>query len=267
MKWNGSVFAAMLKYWRGKRGLSQLDLALNAEVSTRHLSCLETGRSRPSDRMVLLLCVVLDVPLRERNTMLQAAGFEPFYEEPVPTDLFDEHTQLGRVLKMMLERHAPYPMVIMDQAYDIIKSNHSAQWLMQSMLPTTQRQPNAVLALFDPKQVRPYMNDWEHTARAILCRLQRESLLHPHHERLHLLIEEVFELPDIPPTWRQPDFAHGAETSYLLSFSFNGLALSFVTTIMKFDAPQNVTVDELQIESYFPWDDITREACLAFGHG
>lgn len=124
----GGLFAAQLKYWRRKRGLSQLDLSLAADVSARHISFLETGRARPSEAMVVRLANVLAVPPRERNALLEAAGFEPRATEP------DEIPgEIRRALEHMLAKLEPYPVVIMDQCYTVLELNRAARALFGAL--------------------------------------------------------------------------------------------------------------------------------------
>lgn len=254
------LFAALLKYWRGRRGLSQLDLALTADVSARHISFLETGRSQPSREMVLLLASTLDVPLREQNAMLRAAGFDPAFEEP-PLDALRDPA-IERALDRMMAQHEPYPMVLMDRCYDVLRMNQGATRLFTTAVEAPPDRFNAVEALFDGSLLRPLVVNWEETARELVSRLHRESLHRPQDARLAALLEEILARPDVPDGWRRPDFSRGTSAAFAFRFRFHGQEFAFLTTLMTFSAPQNVTLDELQIESYFPLDDQTHRACL-----
>lgn len=253
------LFAALLKYWRGRRGWSQLDLSLAAEISTRHVSFLENGRSRPSEAMVCTLGAALDVPLRDQNEMLRAAGFLDIFAEPELDGL--EDPGIARAIERMMLQHEPYPMVLMTAAYDILRVNQGAQRLFSLAMPGSPVGHNAIELMF--AQARPMISNWDATAREMTARLHRECLHRPEDGRLGEVLEGILEDPDVPKTWRQPDFSKRASATFRIGFEFGDARLSFLTTITTFSAPQNVTLDELIIESYFPLDDATEAMCAA----
>ena len=127
------LFPALLKHWRGRRGLSQLDLALAADVSSRHVSFLETGRSSPSASMVLRLAQALHVPLRHINAMLHAAGHEAVYPEPTPGQALPD--EVARALDLLKSHHDPFPVVVLDRKYDVIDLNRGALALFSNVIP------------------------------------------------------------------------------------------------------------------------------------
>lgn len=252
------LFPALLKYWRGSRGLSQLDLALAADVSARHISFMETGRASPSKAMVLTLGNTLQIPLREQNALLQAAGFEPQFHDPGFTASFDG--PLGFVMQQMLDKHEPYPMTILDWGYDLLRSNQGGSLMLSLFTGSNdpEQSINIFEMVFDPELARPFIKDWEAIAHTLLCRLHREALLKSHDERLNRLIEKVLRYPDVPKDWRHPDFSQSNEPFLTVNMSKDGLELSFVTMMTAFNAPQNITTEELLIESYFPANEATR---------
>ena len=256
------LFPALLKYWRGRRGMSQLDLALSADVSSRHISFMETGRSKPSEEMVLRLAATLDVPMREQNNLLRAAGFEPVFDE---RDLASgAPPEIRRVIERMMVQQEPYPMVVMNRAYDVLNMNAAAQRLLPRLVadPTALLPPvNAMKGLFDPAGFRPFIVDWEDGARMLLARLHREALHHPEDERLAELVEAILAFPDVPEEWRIPDFSRGSEPTFRVRLKRGDVELAFLTTMTVFSAPQNVTLDDVQIESYFPLDEETQRFC------
>ena len=154
----------LLRHWRGVRRLSQLALALEAQTTTRHVSFIETGRSQPSRAMVLRLARVLDVPIRERNQLLLAAGYAPVYAE---TGLAAEDAALvAAALQRMLAAHEPYPAVVMDRYWNILDRNHAAHalfgWLLRER---AQHGPgNLIRNFFDPDGLRPYVANWDEAA-------------------------------------------------------------------------------------------------------
>lgn len=252
------VFAAMLRYWRTRRGMSQLDLALTAEVSARHVSYLETGRSQPGRDMVLLLAATLGVPLRDRNVMLREAGFEPAFPEP---GLGALHPGVEHALRVLLRQHEPYPALVLDRGYDVLRTNAAAGRLVEHLVGAVPERWNAMHALFAPAGVRDALDDWETVAREAVARLRRESLQAPSDERLRTLLDAVLGAPGVPEAWRTPDLSLGTTGALDLRFRIGNETLAFVTTMLAFHAPQNVTLDELQIEYYVPADEATARAC------
>ena len=250
------AFPALLRYWRSQRGLSQLDLGLNAGVSARHLSFLETGRSRPSVEMVMLLLETLDVPLRSRNEVLRAAGFEAHYPDPGIESMLAG--PLALTVDLMLRHHEPFPMLVVDRHYEVAATNQAAARFLA--LAGLEHHDNVVRLLFDA-EARPLVDDWQRTAGEILRRLQREVLHRPGDEAMADLLADLLKTPDIPSDWRQPDLAAGSEPAIPLRFRLGDLVLSFMTTITAFNAPINVTLDELRIESFFPLDEVTESFC------
>lgn len=255
------LFPALLKYWRGRRGLSQLDLALNADVSARHVSFMETGRAQPSEGMVLRLGSALDVPLREQNAMLRAAGFGSLYPEPAQEGLT---RAVSMAIDRMMAQQEPYPLVVMDRRYKTFRQNGAADRLLSRFIadPSQMTFPvNALRVVFDPAGARPFIVDWERTARLILTRMHREVLNHPEDEALSKLLDELLSYPDVPPELRYPDLAQPSIPAFTVRLERDDLKLAFLTTVTQFNAPQNVTLDELMIESYFPLDEATERAC------
>jgi len=254
------VFAALLKYWRGHRGMSQLDLSLVAEVSSRHISFLETGRSNPSPEMVLVLAEALDIPMRDTNELLRAAGFEARYSEPGVDELMSG--ALGDAIETMLNHHEPFPMMVVDRLYRVVRCNTSGVKLFALADTDLVNGPpvNVLLLLFDPAS-REMIGDWERTAGTILRRLQREVLHRPHDTEMSELLGQLLDSPGVPEDWRQPDLTEPDEPMLGVEFRSGDISLNFLTTITEFNAPQNVTLEELRIESYFPLDDQTRQLC------
>jgi transcriptional regulator with XRE-family HTH domain len=256
------LFPAVLKHWRQRRGLSQLDLSLAADVSGRHISFLETGRAQPSREMVLRLGAALDVPLRDQNQMLQAAGFEPEFAEPgleggLPPPI-------EQALSRMMRQHEPYPMVVMNHRYDVLRASDGAARLFGLLVldPSAMAPPlNLFRMMFDPRLARGAIVDWERTARAVLSRLHREALARAGDATLGELLRSLLEYPDVPEDFRQPDFSTPSEPTVMLRLRARGLDLGFLVTVTVFSAPQNVTLEELRIESFFPIDDATARAC------
>jgi transcriptional regulator with XRE-family HTH domain len=238
--------------------MSQLDLAIASDVSSRHVSFLETGRAQPSREMVLRLGSTLDVPLREQDAMLQAAGFAEEFGEPsaLPAGVM-------RALDRMLAQHEPFPMTVLDHRYDVTRTNEGGRRLLSRFVADPSaigERMNVFAFLFDPRLTRPFVVDWERVARAMTARLHREVLARPD-PALAAVLRSLFEYPGVPESWRQPDFAAPSDPTLTLRLQRDDLDLAFLTTVTSFNAPQNVALEELRVESYFPLDDATTLAC------
>lgn len=264
---------ALLKQWRAQRGLSQLDLALLADVSARHVSFLETGRSLPSAEMVLRLGAALGAPLRQVNTMLVAAGHEPAFDEaddglPAP---------VTEALELLKRHHDPFPLVIIDPTYRVLDVNRGALAVLTAMAggaPPTSAPPaaeiealglNLARLTFDPDGSQPFIVNFDEVGRELLWRIQREVLADPENDALRRLLDEVLALPTIPDRWREVDLSVPSEPALVLHLRRDDLELRFLTTVTAFQAPQNVAVEQLRIEQWFPYDEPTAAACRALG--
>lgn len=260
---------ALLKQWRSRRGLSQLDLALAADVSARHISFLETGRSLPSAEMVLLLGSTLGVPLGQVNTMLAAAGHDPVFDDS-PGGLPQPVTQAIELLK---SHHEPFPLIVLDHAYNVVDLNLAATMVIGAVLgpespspPPTPAQVadlgmNLARLAFDPAGARPHLENFDDVGRQLLWRIQREALSDPGNGELRALLDKLLDMPTVPPHWRTVDLAVPSEPALVLHLRRNELELRFLTTVTAFQAPQNVAVEHLRIEHWFPYDDATAAAC------
>ena len=258
----GSLFQALLKHFRARRGLSQLDLSLVANISARHLSFLETGRAGPSREMVLRLGTALGMSLREQNSFLKAAGFEIEFAEP--TLEAGLPPAIERALDRMLEQQEPYPLTVLGPCYDIVRANGAAQRVLARFVSNPAAlgaPPNVLRMLFDPRLVRPFVVDWEHTAHGVLARLHREALMKPGDQRLSTLLRSLLEYQDVPDYFREPDLSRPVEATLPFRLKRDGFECAFLTTMTFFSAPQSVALEELMIESYFPLDDATAALC------
>ena len=248
------VFPALLRYWRQQRGLSQLDLGSTAQVSPRHISFLETGRSQPSVEMVSLLAETLDVPLRDRNELLRSAGFDALYPEPDVDDLLDG--PLGVAIDAMLEHHEPFPMMVFDGLYNVVRTNRGGAIFLAMAGAADPIGVNLMRLLFEPN-VRHLVTNWDEVAGELLRRMQRESLHRPNDEALADLLAELVEQPGVPEDWRTPDLLAASDPMVQLHATVGGVELKFLATVTIFNAPSNVTLEELKIESYLPVDEQT----------
>lgn len=251
------TFRAVLRFWRTQRGMSQLDLGLAADISARHISFLETGRSRPSVEMVELLGEVLDVPLRSRNELLRAAGFQPNYPEPTTAELLAG--PLGDAIDALLHHGDPYPVMVIDRRYRLARTNRGGRMLLAlaGVDVEVADDVNLLEILFDPA-LRSVLVAWEELAGQILRRLQREVLRDPSDEQLADLLSRLLDTPGVPEDWRLPDLSGPSDPMISMEVRAGDVRLRFLTTVTVFSAPNNVTLEELQIENYLPVDDATR---------
>ncbi len=258
------LFPALLRHWRNKRGLSQLDLALAADVSARHISFLETGRSLPSPQMVLRLGATLDVSLRHANEMLRAAGHEAVYPEPSVEQGLPE--AVSEALSLMKTHHEPFPLLVMNRAYDLLDLNAGALTLFQAVLPQPEAgvgPMNLARLTFDPSGARSSIANFDEVGSALLWRIQREVLAEPDDGPLRALLDDLLEMPTVDEHWRDADLSVPSTPSVLVKLRVGEQVLQFMTMITALQAPQTVALDELRIETWFPTDTATADACRA----
>lgn len=257
------LFPALLKHWRRTRGLSQLDLAGLCDVSARHLSFLETGRSKASADMVLRLAATLELPLRQQNELLVAAGHPAHYPESAVGSL---DPMVEAAVARMLAVHEPLPMLVFNRYYDVLRTNGGAMQLLARFVAEPARvlarpRQNILHLLFDPDGLRPFVEDWQEIAHEIIARLHREALGHGGDARLSTLLAELLAYPEVPERWRYPDFSHPNRPAFCLWLRRADLRLGFLTALTVFNAPYDVGLEDLRIESYFPLDAATQQAC------
>jgi len=253
------MFGPMLRTWRRRRGASQLALALQSGVSQRHVSFLESGRAKPSREMVVQLTTALDVPLRQRNTMLLAAGFAPVYRE---TSLgAPELTPVRQAIDRMLKQQEPYPAVVIDRLWNLLDANDAAMAFTVFLNegppppPPPGKQPNLLRSLLDPKGLRPKLTNWEEVARYLVSTTYAEILADGGEPKALAFIEEVMAYPDVPASFRKLRFEERPAPVLTLDYIVGGKSLSVFTTIATLGTPQDVTLQEVRIECFFPADD------------
>jgi transcriptional regulator with XRE-family HTH domain len=246
-----------LKFWRAARRLSQLALATEAEVSARHLCFVETGRARPSRELILLLAHVLDVPLRERNQLLLAAGFAPMFKE---TAL--EASELAHVraaLDAILRQQEPFPAVVMNRGWEIVRSNTAASRFFGYLLGDTTPAPtaNVMHMMFDPRLVRPFVTNWPEVAGALLRRIQREAVGRVDDEGTARLLRELLTFPDAQDIWHRSPPTSPVEPVLPVSFAKDGRRFEMFSAVTTLGTPQDITLQEIRIECFFPANPAT----------
>lgn len=258
-------FGLLLKQWRSQRGFSQLDLAVTSQVSQRHISFLESGRARPSREMVLQLATVLEIPLRQQNLMLTAAGFAPIHTE---TDLSSpEMTPVRRALDFMLRQQEPYPGIVVDRYWNLLLANDAATQLLSAFIALEDLQTrfyrdgkiNLMRAMFHPQGFRPFLVNWDDFSGHLLHRLHRETIAEGESEQSKALLDELISYPGIAQNWQSSDPT--TQNSLLLTIHLKktDLELQFFSTIATLGTPYDITLQELRIECLFPANESTEE--------
>lgn len=255
-------FGRLLQQGRRRAGLSQLTLALLADVSARHLSWLETGRSQPSRAMVLRLAERLSVPLRERNAWLQAAGYAPLYAERALAD--PALAPARAALQQLLAAHQPWPALAVDRHWNLVAHNRPVDLLLATVAPALRAPPvNALRLTLHPQGLAPMIEHLPAWREHVLARLGRQATASGD-ATLHALHAELASLPSPGgerggPTAALPDDAVAVPLVLRTPWG----RLSFLTTVTVFGAPHDVTLSELAIETLLPADEATAAALRA----
>lgn len=259
-------FGPVLREWRVRRHRSQLELAVEAGVSQRHISYLETGRSNPSREMVVHLGLVLEVPLRDRNAMLVAAGFAPVYSERSLDD--PELADVRRALETMLEAHDPFPAYLVDRQWNLVTANEAAGRVIARLPAAAQRFAGNVLRLVcHPDGLRTVSPQWEDVAAVTLRRLQSEVAATPTDDALVALLNEALDYPGVPDVRALATVPSHNDVLIPLTIEVDGHRLSLFTTITALMSPVDVTLEELRLEALLPADAATDDALRAMARG
>jgi transcriptional regulator with XRE-family HTH domain len=251
-----STFPARLAWWRKRRGQSQLQLALAAPCSQRHISFLELGRAKPSREMVLRLSAALDVPLRNANELLLAAGYAPVWTE---TDLGAEAlAPIRNALDFMLAQQEPFPAVVVDRRWNLLQANKGAVALVEFLVGPLKAGValNLADALVAPDVLRPHLTNWTDVVRYFVRSVEADAAADGTAETAGLL-ERLLGYKGVRSVMAgTATFA--AEAPVLpMHFQKGRTRLRLFTTIATLGTPQDITLQELRIESFFPMDDAT----------
>ncbi|MEU5255261.1 helix-turn-helix domain-containing protein [Streptomyces longwoodensis] len=253
----------LLRAWRERRRLSQLELALRADSSARHISFVETGRSRPSEEMVLRLAEHLDVPVRERNALLLAAGYAPHYPQtPLDDPALDG---LREGMERLIRGYEPYPALVVDRLYDVQAANRGITLLLEGVPESLLRPPlNAMRLTLHPEGLAPRIRNLRAWRGHLLHQMERQIALHRSPE-LRALYEEVAAYPVPEPRPGEEPDEPVAYFALPMVIEHGGRTLSFVSSISTFNTPMDVTVAELAIETFLPADPATVKYLHALG--
>jgi len=257
----------LLREWRDRRRRSQLDLAIDVGVSTRHLSFVETGRSTPSPELVLAIAEHLDVPLRERNTLLLAAGYAPRFDE-TPIDA-PALAQVRASLQRLLDAHDPYPGLVLDRRWDVVMTNRAAA-TMASLVPEDLVLPtmNLFRATLHPRGLAARTRNFDEWGAYLVTQLRRLVALSAD-ARLVQLLDEVSAYPNVVALTDRSSWRAWEATEVLVPcvLDVGGATLSMFTTLTTFGTPRDITLDELAVELFFPADEDTERLLRASASG
>lgn len=252
----------LLRHWRDVRGISQLDLSFNAGVSQRHISFIESGRSVPSRQMLMDIAQTLDIPLRERNTLLLAAGYAPMYADGAWNA--QEMQSVTKALARMLRQHEPFPAMVMDRYWNVLMTNDAAPRFFNCFIDMAARKgPRNMLHLvFDPDGMRPFVADWQSVADSLIQRVYREAVGRVVDDQTRELLDALRAYPDVK-TSLEPGRALAADGSAAtmpvipIGFVKDGRVLKYFSMVASVGTPQTIAAQELRLECMFPADDET----------
>lgn len=255
---SGQTLGELLRYWRRMRGTSQLELASAAATTPRYVSFVETGRAQPSRQMVARLAGALDVPLRERNGLLLAAGYAPSY----PHARLDapELAQVRAALTAMLEQHEPFPAVVLDPGWNVLRANDGATRLFGGLLaPDPIPEPANVLRLMiEPGPVRDAVLNWPEVVPALLDRARREAVGGVLDLQTAELVGELRARPEVARVLAGAEPSPAAPPVLGVRFRLAGADRAFFSVVSTVGTPIDVTAQELRLEAFFPADEATR---------
>jgi transcriptional regulator with XRE-family HTH domain len=257
---SGTDFPTRLRWWRQRRGLSQLDLALAADVSQRHLGFLELARAAPSRDMVLRLAAALELPLREQNALLLAAGFAPVWRETIlgAPDL----AIVERALDFMLAQQEPYPAFVVDRRWNLLRANRAAQLFVGFLTDTAPQAPdparpiNLADALVAPDALRPLIANWREVALYFIRGVRADALADGT-EATAALLDRLLGYPDVPALFGAAPSDRPPAPVLTIEIRKGGTALQLFTTLATLGTPLDVTVEEIRVECFFPADEAT----------
>ena len=248
----------LLRDWRRRRNLSQLELASRAGVSTRHVSFVETGRSRPTPGMIIRLCDELAVPLREQNRVLLAGGFAPAHPEHRLSE--PPMADIAEAIEAILSSHLPYPALVIDPAWDLVSANDAVYVILDGVAPRLLEPPVNVIRLsLDPEGLAPMIRNLDEWRGHLIARLRHEYDV-SRDDRLAAIIEEYAD-----GTKSSPQQTPGVVVPLRLMVGDDEARLWSTTTV--FGTPREVTVSELAIEAFYPADAATRHLLSARASG
>jgi transcriptional regulator with XRE-family HTH domain len=249
-----SELGVLLRHWRDVRGKSQLDLSLDTGVSQKQISFVESGRSAPSRSTLTAIAQALDIPLRDRNTLLLAAGYAPIFSDS-PWDSI-EMKSVTDALKRILRQHEPFPALVMDRYWNVLMTNECTPRFFNCFIDMASRKGprNMLHLMFDPKGMRPFITNWEDVAKSLFERVYRESIGRVVDEKTKELLTALLAYPDVNGEWKNP-VALSFMPVIPMSFVKDDQLLNYFSMVTTVGTPQTVAAQELRIECMFPADE------------
>jgi len=253
-----SGLGKLLRHWREIRGKSQFDLALDTGVSQRHISFIESGRSTPSRQKLMDIAEGLDVPLRERNMLLMAAGYAPIYSESALGA--PEMESIVKALKRVLRQHEPFPAVVMDRYWNVVMANDAAPIFFGKFIDIASRPSprNLLHLIFDPDGMRHFIADWDAVSESLLARVYRETIGGAVDEKTKELVGTLLSYAS-GDRGKAPKLTTLAPLLPMIPIAFvkDGRTLSYFSMITTVGTPQTIAAQELRVECMYPADDAT----------
>ena len=252
-------FSSLLKHWRNVRRLTQIELAVDANVSARHVCFLETGRSQPSREMVQLLGSALDLPLEERNALHVAAGFVPPYGDK---GLAADHLQpVQQALDFILRQQEPYPGIVVDGHWDVRMRNQASARLLKPFRDSYEMEPgiadNAMHVAFHPRGLRQFIVNWDEFAGQMIQILHRDVAQGS--RAAARLFDDIMAYPGLSAEWRLPRHSQGTSPVMIMQLAKGDFRLAFLSTFTTLAMPTDAALQQIKIECFFPADDATAE--------
>jgi transcriptional regulator with XRE-family HTH domain len=246
----------LLKEWRSLRRRSQLDVSVDTGISQRQISFIESGRSVPSRSTLMNIAEALDIPFRERNVLLLAAGYAPLYSNAAWNSA--EMKSINKALERVLAQHEPYPAIVMDRYWNVLLTNSAAPRFFNCFIDmSTRPSPRNMLHLiFDPQGMRPFIANWQSLAKAMIERVYRETVGHIVDQQTKDLVANLLAYPEVQSDWRAPETT-GALPMIPLSFVKDGAMMNYFSLLTTVGTPQTIAAQELRVECMYPADDET----------
>jgi transcriptional regulator with XRE-family HTH domain len=248
-----------IKYWRSVRGLSQMQLAERAETSARHLSFIETGRSHPSVEILLRLADELDIPLRSRNSLLETAGYAPLYRETGLTS--PEMTQVRKTLEFILKATEPYPAMLIDRYWNVLHANPPMQYLCSTFIEDTEffnpNEFNLMRLILHPRGLQSVIQNYSEFEVFMVNRVRRMVNMDSSDQKMKQLLEEITHYESSSSEDRSSSANPLPQIIMPIHLKNDEHDIKMFTTIATLGAPQDITLQELRIETAFPVDEET----------
>jgi transcriptional regulator with XRE-family HTH domain len=256
----------LLRHWRNIRGKNQLDLSIETELSQRHISFIESGRSVPSRQTLIKIAQALDVPLRDRNVLLLRAGYAPAYSQAAWNS--GQMQSVTRALERILRQNEPFPALVMDRYWNVLMMNESAPRFFSRFIDLSQRTgPSNVLHLvFDPKGMRPFVDNWDEVASSLIQRVHCEAVGRVIDEGTRELLAALRAYPGVRTDDRANQRSDPGSITPMIPISFRkgDTVLNYFSMVTTVGTPQTVAAQELRLESLFPADETTENEHASF---